>query len=464
MNEINTDPVLDMKTLFAIYTDPDGVSIIGVWNGVKMLAAADPDGCVRMSSSLPMDTPMLAGLFHCTESIVQKTLSLFEKLRLLTVTDGLIRIVGCKNDSTTNRIAARKQDESKETEAHKRELARLRQAERRARQKMEKEQQKENGTATPEANCDKARDEKRDMCDNVRDRHAVTRDRRDNVRDRHAVTRDRRDKVRDMRDTRRDNPTKNRMSTASADSVTERDTLRDMRDSSNTVNTVNNNINALNDLNALKADKHVSIYEFENEKDNKHVSPYEFENEKTETKSKNSWNPSGNCVPWHPEENGQKIPLNLLPETIRNIINEYNKLPLPKYNGIIPSLLEKMKYLLHHYGERIVIKTIAGIANSTFLLGKKENSSWTASLSWLMDAKNFAKVYAGKYSNNTDGGSDKNWKLGDPFPIQLPGEGERRFTAEEQRVAIRKLSIPTTPAQIRAARLCGLPLDREAII
>lgn len=169
-------------------------------------------------------------------------------------------------------------------------------------------------------------------------------------------------------------------------------------------------------------------------------------------------------MPWHPKENGQKIPLNLLPEPIRNILDEYNKLPLPKYNGVIPSLLVKMKYLLHRYGERIVIKTIAGIANSTFLLGKKENSSWTASLSWLMDAKNFAKVYAGKYSNNTDGGSDKNWKLGDPFPIQLPGEGERRFTAEEQRVAIRKLSIPTTPAQIRAARLCGLPLDREAII
>ena len=448
MNEINTDPVLDMKTLFAIYTDPDGVSIIGAWNGVKMLAASDPEGCVRMTSGLPMDTAMLAGLFHCTESIVQKTLSLFEKLRLLTVTDGLIRIVGCKNDSTTNRIAARKQDESKETEAHKRELARLRQAERRARQKQEKEQQKENVAATPDEKWDEARDEKRDMCDNARDRHAVTRDRRD--------------KVRDMRDTQRDNPTQSRMNTASAGSVTERDTRRDMRDTGNTVNSnINNNLNALN---ALKADKHVSIYEFENEKVNKHVSAYEFENEKAETKPKNSWNPSGNCVPWHPEENRQKIPLNLLPETIRNVINEYNKLPLPKYNGVIPSLLEKMKYLLHRYGERIVIKTIAGIANSTFLLGKKENSSWTASLSWLMDAKNFAKVYAGKYSNNTDGSCDKNWKLGDPFPIQLPGEGERRFTAEEQRVAIRKLSIPTTPAQIRAARLCGLPLDREAII
>ena len=434
MNEINTDPVLDMKTLFAIYTDPDGVSIIGAWNGVKMLAASDPEGCVRMTSGLPMDTAMLAGLFHCSECIVQKTLALFEKLRLLTVTDGLIRIAGGRNDSATNRIAARKQDESKETEAHKRELARLRQAERRARQKQEKEQQKENVAAIPDEKCDEARDEKRDMCDNVRDRHAVTRDRRD--------------KVRDMRDTQRDNPAQSRMNTASADSVTERDTRRDMRDTGNTVNSnINNNLNALN---ALKADKHVSIYE--------------TENEKTETTPKNSLNPSGNCVPWHPEENGQKIPLSLLPETIRNVINEYNKLPLPKYNGVIPSLLEKMKYLLHHYGERIVIKTIAGIANSTFLLGKKENSSWTASLSWLMDAKNFAKVYAGKYSNNTDGSCDKNWKLGDPFPIQLPGEGERRFTAEEQRVAIRKLSIPTTPAQIRAARLCGLPLDREAII
>ena len=434
MNEIHTDPVLDMKTLFAIYTDPDGVSIIGAWNGVKMLAASDPEGCVRMTSGLPMDTAMLAGLFHCSECIVQKTLALFEKLRLLTVTDGLIRIAGGRNDSVTKRIATRKPDENEEVEAHKRELARLRQAERRARQKQEKEQQKENVAATPDEKWDEARDEKRDMCDNARDRHAVTRDRRDTLRD--------------MRDTRRDNPMQNRMNTASADSVTERDTRRDMRDSSNTVTSnINNNLNALN---ALKADKHVSIYE--------------TENEKPETTPKNSLNPSGNCVPWHPEENRQKIPLNLLPETVRNVINEYNKLPLPKYNGIIPSLLEKMKYLLHHYGERIVIKTIAGIANSTFLLGKKENSSWTASLSWLMDAKNFAKVYAGKYSNNTDGSCDKNWKLGDPFPIQLPGEGERRFTAEEQRVAIRKLSIPTTPAQIRAARLCGLPLDREAII
>ena len=452
MDAMNTNPLLDCKTMLAILNaDPDGVAIIGAWNSMETLAREDPEGFVRLSPGLPMDNTALAGLLHCRETIVEKTVAVFEKLKRVTVKDGLIKVLGLnetkpfkQNVIPYEKIASSKTALSESALAKKRELARLRQAERRARQKQEKEQQKEN-VAAPEANCDEARDEKRDLCDNARDRHAVTRDRRDTLRD--------------MCDTQRDNPTQSRMNTASSGSVTERDTRRDMRD---TVNTVNSNIN--NNLNALKADKHVSIYETENEKVNKHVSPYEFENEKSETKPKNSLNPSGNCVPWHPEENGQKIPLNLLPETVRNIINEYNKLPLPKYNGIIPSLLEKMKYLLHRYGERIVIKTIAGIANSTFLLGKKENSSWTASLSWLMDAKNFAKVYAGKYSNNTDGSCDKNWKLGDPFPIQLPGEGERRFTAEEQRVAIRKLSIPTTPAQIRAARLCGLPLDREAII
>ena len=449
MDAMNTNPLLDCKTMLAILNaDPDGVAIIGAWNSMETLAREDPEGFVRLSPGLPMDNTALAGLLHCRETIVEKTVAVFEKLKRVTVKDGLIKVLGLnetkpfkQNVIPYEKITSSKTALSERVLAKKRELARLRQAERRARQKQEKEQQKENVAATPEANCD-------DMCDNVRDRHAVTRDRRD--------------KVRDMRDTQRDNPTQSRMNTASAGSVTERDTRRDMRDTGNTVNSnINNNLNALN---ALKADKHVSIYETENEKVNKHVSTYEFENEKTETTPKNSLNPSGNCVPWHPEENGQKIPLNLLPETIRNVINEYNKLPLPKYNGVIPSLLEKMKYLLHRYGERIVIKTIAGIANSTFLLGKKENSSWTASLSWLMDAKNFAKVYAGKYSNNTDGSCDKNWKLGDPFPIQLPGEGERRFTAEEQRAAIRKLSIPTTPAQIRAARLCGLPLDREAII
>lgn len=406
MNEINSTPVLDMKTLLAIYTNPDGISIIGAWNGVKMLAATDPEGCVRMTSGLPMDTSMLAGLFHCPESIVKKALVLFEKLRLLTVKDGLIKIADCTNVNESDIIPTPKDDKSKDANTHKRELARLRQAKRRARQKLEKKQQKENATATPETKCDEARDEKRDS---------------------HAVTRD-------MRDSQRDKTTQNRMNTASADGVTERATQRDTRDNSNTVN---NNINALNTLNALKAYKHLSFYA--------------REKEKSET---NSFNPSGNCVPWHPKENGEKIPLSQLPETVLNVLHEYNKLPLPKYNGIIPSLLEKIQYILQRYGESTVIKTIAGIANSAFLLGKTENSSWTASLSWLMDAKNFAKVLSGKYRDVKNGNTNCiNLHSGERLPFFLPGEGPEGFTPEERDQAIRDLFIPTTPAQLKAARL-----------
>lgn len=40
-------PVLDFKTMTAILTaNPDGISMIGVWNGMKTLASADPEGCV----------------------------------------------------------------------------------------------------------------------------------------------------------------------------------------------------------------------------------------------------------------------------------------------------------------------------------------------------------------------------------------------------------------------------------
>lgn len=408
MTEINATPVLDMKTLLAICTDPDGISIIGAWNGVKMLAASDPEGCVRMTSGLPMDTSILARLFHCSESIVQKTLVLFEKLHLLTVKDGLIKIAGCANDTAA--------EISRDANAHKRELARLRQAERRARQKLEKKQQEEPVAATPEPKCDGARD-----C--------------------HAVTRDMRDNLCDMRDSQRDKTTQNRMNAATAGSVTGRDTQRD-----DATTAINNNINALNTLNALEADKHISYYAYENKK---------AETEKIS-------NPSGNCVTRQQKEHGQIIPLCQLPESIRNVIREWNKLPLPKYSGIVPSLLDKLNYLLQRYGESTVIKTIAGIANSAFLLGKKENSSWAASLTWLLEPGNFAKVLSGKYRDVKTGNHNCiNLLSGEHLPFYLPGEGPEGFTPEQREQAIHDLFVPTTPAQLAVARLVGLPGYKE---
>lgn len=65
--------------------------------------------------------------------------------------------------------------------------------------------------------------------------------------------------------------------------------------------------------------------------------------------------------------------------------------------------MQKLKFLLGRYGEATVLNTIKGIARTPFLLGKKEHSTWSVSLAWLLDADNFAKVLAGKYcDNNTD--------------------------------------------------------------
>ena len=158
----------------------------------------------------------------------------------------------------------------------------------------------------------------------------------------------------------------------------------------------------------------------------------------------------------------QFIPRNELPEEDRNVIDTWNHLPLPKYKGLFPDLRDKLHYLLKHYGEATLCKTIAGIADNAFLLGKKFGKTWSVSLGWLLEPEHFANVLAGKYREGKyDSGCGNAWHPGERLPFYLPGEGETRFTPEEQEQAIRDLYIPTTPAQLKAARLVGLPGFRE---
>jgi hypothetical protein len=157
------------------------------------------------------------------------------------------------------------------------------------------------------------------------------------------------------------------------------------------------------------------------------------------------------------------IPLKELPEECRNVIGEWNKLPLPKFKGLVPELLEKLEYLLQRYGQNTLCRTISGIANNAFLLGKKEGHTWTVSLGWLLEPGNFAKVLSGKYQDQQYGDSRfLSRRPGERLPFYLPGEGEERFTPKEQEQALRDLFIPTTPAQLKAARLLGLPGYEEA--
>ena len=154
MNIANANPALDFKTMTAIViSNPDGLAILGAYNGMETLAREDPEGCVRLSPDLPMDKAALACLFRCTEDVVEKTIEVFEKLGRLSVKDGVIRIIGCGEGRNEEDALAKK-----------REQARIRKARSRARQKRAQEQQKKSNV-TPITNRDE-----RDKCDTERDK------------------------------------------------------------------------------------------------------------------------------------------------------------------------------------------------------------------------------------------------------------------------------------------------------
>ena len=374
MNSIDTNLALDYKTMTAVLAlgGEESLSILGAWNCMKTLAREDPEGCVRLMPGLSMDMAALAGFLRCPEALVEKTVSVFAKLRRLTVKDGLIRLPALGEEHNRNENqelcessrpvlqkkaaagAARNGNASgssvsEEALARKREQWRIRQANRRARLKQ--------AEASGSGN---------------------------------TVTK------RDWRD--------------------QRDSQRDRRD--NTA-IYNRNVNSLHPLHASQAHKLVSPYD-------------------------------------------QFIPRNELPEEDRNVIDTWNRLPLPKYKGLFPDLRDKLHYLLKHYGEATLCKTIAGIADNAFLLGKKFGKTWSVSLGWLLEPEHFANVLAGKYREGKyDNSNGSAWHPGERLPFYLPGEGETRFTPEEQEQAIRDLYIPTTPAQLKAARLVGLPGFRK---
>lgn len=410
MNSIDTNLALDYKTMTAVLAlgGEESLSILGAWNCMKTLAREDPEGCVRLMPGLSMDMAALAGFLRCPEALVEKTVSVFAKLRRLTVKDGLIRLpaLGEKHNRNENQElcesnrpvlqkkaaagAARNGNASgssvsEEALARKREQWRIRQANRRARLKQ--------AEASGSGNTVTKRDW-RDRCDTMYDQ-------------------------RDMRDTQRDVRDIALQSRTATDVTSMRDVRDSQRDQRDNTAIYNRNVNSLHPLHASQVHKLVSPYD-------------------------------------------QFIPRNELPEEDRNVIDTWNRLPLPKYKGLFPDLRDKLHYLLKHYGEATLCKTIAGIADNAFLLGKKFGKTWSVSLGWLLEPEHFANVLAGKYREGKyDSGCGNAWHPGERLPFYLPGEGETRFTPEEQEQAIRDLYIPTTPAQLKAARLVGLPGFRE---
>ena len=72
----------DPNTLAAIefLAGEDTNAILATWFRMLALASRDPEGCVRLTPGLQMDTEALAGYFHCTSEAVEATVQIMEQL------------------------------------------------------------------------------------------------------------------------------------------------------------------------------------------------------------------------------------------------------------------------------------------------------------------------------------------------------------------------------------------------
>ena len=93
------------------------------------------------------------------------------------------------------------------------------------------------------------------------------------------------------------------------------------------------------------------------------------------------------------------IPLSELPEPAQNILKAWNELPLDnKFEGMYPTLLKQMQAMLERYGEETLLKALANVAESSFLLGSSRNSrGWSISLGWMLKPDHLENILQGKY-------------------------------------------------------------------
>jgi len=88
----------DAKTIAAIdyLAAEDADAVLAVWFRMLALAVHDPEGSVRLTPGLQMDTEALAGYFHCTAEAVEATVQVMEQLQLLARDEtGNLRIPAC---------------------------------------------------------------------------------------------------------------------------------------------------------------------------------------------------------------------------------------------------------------------------------------------------------------------------------------------------------------------------------
>ena len=97
----------------------------------------------------------------------------------------------------------------------------------------------------------------------------------------------------------------------------------------------------------------------------------------------------------------EATPLAELSETEQNILNAWNSLPLDnRFDGLFPAMRKQLQTLLERYGEEALLKAIANVGDSPFLLGCSRNSrGWVITFDWFLVPEHLENILQGKYQN-----------------------------------------------------------------
>ena len=127
MNKQQLAKLFDPKNIAAVefLAGEDTDAVLAVWLRMLVLAANDPEGCVRLAPGLHMEPEELAEYFHCTPEALEATIQILEQLQQLTrEDDGTLKLICCaglcrhvKNKKT---VAVHTDATEKETEKEKR--------------------------------------------------------------------------------------------------------------------------------------------------------------------------------------------------------------------------------------------------------------------------------------------------------------------------------------------------------
>jgi len=107
----------DINTLLTLSMEPDGDAITGNYHRMVGLALKDPEGCVRSMPASDMDADKFSEYFHCSSSIVARTIETLQKFGLITMEDGKIFITLLRKDKMKKAAALQKAEKTAEQRA-----------------------------------------------------------------------------------------------------------------------------------------------------------------------------------------------------------------------------------------------------------------------------------------------------------------------------------------------------------